>query len=496
MIKSLRLKKVHVNGIRVVGIVGFIAIFFVIITVPNIGNVDVSESFDIVPQSAEDILNEAKGIGQYSVVDTDIIFTESNDSILQQFLDSQNIDSPLATEKFGVEIQTALFDSNGNKSLNSTTFGIAQLSVTDEQGRLLDLGSIQTSFLGFTRNMEKSTNIWGTVKFYLDDDLIDTKRIWASSSNQQKTPLFLVSSLSFVEANIDYARLSEIDSQINSLKQQISVLKNEIISLGEQTCTNCSVRDTELKIKDERIDAIKDNIISLNAELSILNSKIDNRLPVSPSFSDRKTNFTFTLSDEGRNWTDKSEHYYRVVLTKIHANIDSDKNFKVFSWSGENIVYELKVKVDESKIVRFDSVTNESLNIFKSDGTFSVTSPINNVYSGSSFPSQSSSVPLPVSFELFVKSTGRTLGVIDNKSFVPSAPSTTYCGGYPKQVCNSTVTKAYWNNPIITNMPRGTDLQLKSSDGNIFEFKTSESQKNYYISCNVSSCTSNFGYSR
>ena len=466
------------------GIVGLVVIFLVFLTVPNIGNTNPFESVDIVPQSAEDIVNEAKGINQYSVVETDELFTESNDSVLQQFLDSQNIDSPLSTEKFGIEIQTALFDSDGNKSLNSTIFGVSQLSVLDEQGRILDLGSIQTSFLGITRNIEKSANIWGTVKFYLDDNLIDTKKIWASSSNQQKTPLSVVSSLSFVESNADYIRISEVENQI-------SVLRNEIITLSEQYCTvPCYGRDTEIRIRDDKIDL-------LNIELKTLNLKTVDKLPASPLFSERKTNFTFTLSDEGRDWTNNENHYYRVVLTDVNASIDSDNDFKKFSWNGEYVAYELKVRVDESKIVKFDVTTNQAVSIFKSDGTLSVTSPIINVYgNGGLQPTQSTGTLLPISYELFIKSTGKSLGIIDNKSFVPSSFLATYCGGYPRQVCATVVTFAYWKNPVITDIPRGTDLQLKSSDGSMFEFKSSESQKNYYISCNVSSCTSNFGYSR
>ena len=68
-----------------------------------------------------------------------------------------------------------------------------------------------------------------------------------------------------------------------------------------------------------------------------------------PTSFDRPKAFTFTLSDEGRDWEDKSEHTYRVVLTEVNANLDSNKDFKQFSWKGENIVYELKVTVDEKK---------------------------------------------------------------------------------------------------------------------------------------------------
>ena len=488
MVISLRLKKIHVNGIRIIGIVGFAVIFLVFLTIPNIGNTNVFKSVDIVPQSAEDIINEAKGIGQYSVVDTDELFTESNDSILQQFLDSQNIDSPLSTEKFGIEIQTALIDSFGNKSLNSTIFGVSQLSVLDEQGRILDLGSMQTSFLGLTKNPEKSVNIWGTVKFYLDDDLIATKKIWASSSNQQKTPLFIVSNLSIVESNIDHARISEIENQI-------SVLRNEIISLGEQSCVNCNGRDTEIRIRDDKID-------SLNKELILLESKIDEKLPSSPSFSDRKTNFTFTLSDEGRNWANDSVHYYRVVLTEVNANIDSDNDFKKFTWSGEYIAYELKVTVDEAKIVRFDVTTGKPISVLKSDGTFSVNSGIRayyQLYAGGIAEEliTSTNPPLPVSFQVFLKDTNKLLGVIDNTSFNLNRVEQTNCNNYSCYVYVSV--NPVWKNPIISDIPRNTDLLIKTSDGKSIQYKTPLSQHNMFVSCenyDNPKCTSNFGYSK
>ena len=472
----MRLKKVHVNSIRVVGILGLMAIVFIILTVPNVSQTNPLESVEIVPQSAEDIINEAKGIATGSIVDTDVKYTESNDSLLTQFLDSSGSDLPLSTEKFGIEVQTALFDSNQNKYLNSTVFGVSELSVLDEQGRVLDLGSIQTSFAGVTRNTEKSINIWGTVKFYLDDNLIDTKKLWASSTNQKSVPLFVVSNLSFVDANVDYARISTIEDQIISLK-------NEIISLGEQSCVNCNGRDTEIRIRDDKITA-------LNIELVQLKIKIDEKMPSSPSFSDRKTNFTFTLSDEGSDWKDGDDHYYRVVLTDINASIDSDNDFKEFSWSGEYVAYELKVKVDETKTVVFDIINNNAIQIFKSDDTVFVTSPICcTVDAGASSPK------LPVSLEFFVKNTGKSLGVLDNNKFVSGTYGSARCGGYPVQVCSTPVaTTGHWNNPALSGIPRGTDIVVKVSNGNIIEFKTPVTQHNYFISCNEK-CTSDFGFS-
>ena len=407
------MKKVHVNGIRVIGVIGFAIIFLVFITIPNIGNTNPFESVDIIPQSAEDIINEAKGINQYSVVETDQLFTESNDSVLQQFLDSQNIDSPLSTDKFGIEIQTALFDSDGKKYLNSTTFGVSQLSVLDEQGRLLDLGSIQTSFLGFTRNVEKSTNIWGTVKFYLDDELIETKRIWASSSNQQKTSLLLVNNLSF--------------------------------------------------------------------------DSTDKILPINPLFSDRKTNFTFTLSDEGRNWVDGSEHYYRVILTDIHAIVDSDGDFKKFSWNGENIAYELKVKVDGSKKVVLNT-DNKVISVLKTDGELHLCGQNKLDATRGGFPSVNAS-PYPVS--VMYSDGTKIFDAVFSGIPTESASERVSSGAFVIGKCD-----------VFIGIPRASDIVFVIN-GVSYQVRTPSNQQNYNESAYFDSgyaitpkYRSNFGFTQ
>lgn len=225
-----------------------------------------------------------QAIQEYSIIETNRVFTESDQSLVEQFLDESGL--PSSSEKLAIEVQTVLFDSDQKQYPTSTIIGIPELSVTDEQGRVLDLGTIQTSFLAISANTEQQFNLDGTVKFYLDDDLIATKKIYGSDSNKQ------------------------------------------------------------------------------NHELSIIDS-----LP--PTSFDRPKAFTFTLSDEGRDWEDKSEHTYRVVLTEVNANLDSNKDFKQFSWNGENIVYELKITVDDLKKVVLDD-QNNAISIFKDDSTIQI----------------------------------------------------------------------------------------------------------------------------
>ena len=97
-------------------------------------------------------------------------------------------------------------------------------------------------------------------------------------------------------------------------------------------------------------------------------SLVDNLPPIT---FDRPKAFTFTLSDEGSDWEDKSEHTYRVVITDISAELKSNKDIEKYSWSGEQIAYELKVKLDETKKVVLGE-DNYAISILKNDSTIQV----------------------------------------------------------------------------------------------------------------------------
>ena len=264
-------------------------------------SLDFSSGDQEVTQNTQDAIN----LFLSSVVDTNTVFTESDQNAIEQFLDDSGVGF---TEKFGIQTSVALLDSDSNiVDTPSSILGISQLSVTDDKGNLLDLGAIQTTMKGISQSKETSVNIWGNVNFFLDDTLVDTKKIWASGQNVNTLDLSLVDSLTFDNTNTN--------SQFSS------------------------------------------DIKSANA----------------PSFSQQeKRNHTFTLSDEGRNWTDDSKHTYRVVITEVHAKLDSDKDVKEFNWSGQYIAYELTVTVVSSKkvVLQNDAGGNpKAVEIFKSDNT-------------------------------------------------------------------------------------------------------------------------------
>ena len=149
-------------------------------TITTVYESDIVSSDDINMDQA--IIDQA--IQEYSIIETNRVFTESDQSLVEQFLDESGL--PSSSEKFGIEVQTVLFDSDQVQYPESSILEIPQdpLSVVDDQGRVLDLGSIQTSFLGITtdsqRGSEQQFNLDGTVEFYLDDELIATKKLYLS----------------------------------------------------------------------------------------------------------------------------------------------------------------------------------------------------------------------------------------------------------------------------------------------------------------------------
>jgi len=297
---------------------------------------------------------------ELSIVETERVFTESDQSLIEQFLDENDL--PSSSEKFGIEVQTVLFDSFQSQYPSSSILSIPALELTDSEGRLLDLGSIQTSFLGILSNSDRGSettfNLDGTVKFYLDDTLIITKKLFASEQSQSKTH-----------------------------------------------------------------------------ELSIVDSI--------PSF-DRPKAFTFTLSDEGKDWVDGSEHTYRVVVTDINAELLSNNDIEKYSWNGEKIAYELKVKLDETKKVVLNE-NNNAVSIFKDDSTIQIC--------GTAIVDRGSSKIHGMSFTAFPPSvvvtdtSGLILASVDFTPLSPDFGKTKT----QKLVANSCSEK-------IDGIPRGTDV--------------------------------------
>jgi hypothetical protein len=209
--------------------------------------------------------------------------------------------------------------------------------------------------------------------------------------------------------------------------------------------------------------------------LSLLDTlSINNNIAVAPSFSaQEKKNHTFTLSDEGRDWTHDSEHTYRVVITKLHANANSEQDSKEFHWTGQHIAYELKVKVDEKKKVVYD-YTGKAIQVFKSDNTLQLcgqTTQQEVPYKG--WHNHQANPP-----DVVIKDLDGN--ILLDVSFDPSQVQHGKFGG--KHAFGSLWSSSSCSEAFV-GIPRNADLTFEI-DNQSYNIHTDSSQKNYYVNAN------------
>lgn len=297
-----------------------------------------------------------------SVVETNFVYTESDQSLIQKFLDETN--SPLGTEKFGIETQVALWDSDQQLYTQSNILGVSQLSVTDEEGRLLDLGRVQITLESISKNVELNADVWGKIVFYLDDNVVGEKYFWGSD---QKTDRLELSIIDPGEMNFELEPNRELDLAISQKQAQLDAIiqaeKNESIR------TSTASRFTPASQGYYDLVATKPTVIAELNELRNQRSESDVKRALPPAFSvQEKKNFTFTFEDEGLGWNHDEVHVYRAVIEEVHAKLSSDNDHKEFHFNGQFIAYELEMKVNGKKKVVLNS-DNKAVEIIKSDIT-------------------------------------------------------------------------------------------------------------------------------
>lgn len=226
---------------------------------------------------------------------TKVFVTPPNMTGIDNVLDS--IKAPSGTQKLVISVNSILFDSDQKQyplttyeklspvitsligydllpSFVSTGF-VKPLSLTDQSGHILDLGTVQVSFTALT-DSDQQISVTGKMRAYLDDKVVSEKTIYA---------------------------------------QGIAVNK--------------------------KIDLLLDN----------------------------KNAFTFTFSDEGKDWIDKSTHIFKVTLVGLTATTTTGTTSVSYS-SGVNefLAYLLPMTLDGSKKTIL-GVDNKAVSIFISDDT-------------------------------------------------------------------------------------------------------------------------------
>ena len=131
--------------------------------------------------------------GQLSEVDADIVYTQPDLSKVQNWLDQAGCGVTCGSEKFGINTNVVLFDSAGKRFPFSTFLSIPATtqSLIDEQGNLLDLGSVQVGLSGVTKSEGKIT-VTGKIKILLDDVIIADRQFAGQGFTINKTLLLKI----------------------------------------------------------------------------------------------------------------------------------------------------------------------------------------------------------------------------------------------------------------------------------------------------------------
>ena len=232
--------------------------------------------------------------------------------------------------------------------------------------------------LGITKNVEATTDVWGNVQFFLDDNMIDEKKIWASGSNTQKSQLSFLDSLSFTFETLNPNFMQpiapidqELEDELELLKGFLRIINNASESQRIQMANKLNVPTVDRGVIKAELESRILFLISIRPTVdAIVPSSVARVIPPPLSLQEKR-NHTFTLSDEGRDWVNDSTHYYRIIITELHAFVNSENDNKEFNWQGQHIAYELKVTVNPNKvvIVKDSNGVSKAIEVLKSDGT-------------------------------------------------------------------------------------------------------------------------------
>ena len=407
---------------------------------------------------------EALDLYIQSVIDTDVVFTDSNDPLIQRFLDESGIGF---SETFGIVTTVGILSPDGSVDTQLSSFGIAEtspLSLIDSSGVLRDLDTIQIVLDAQSKQTESSINVWGKLQFYEDDNIVPNgeKFIWGSGSNTDSLTLSIVDNLSF-----EFTKDSDL---LIDIAEQEAVVENLRIEYdrraGNQDNTGRFVPDPTLPALQEQINI---EMSKLDALKNSQGTIIKRAFP--PSFSEQeKRNFTFTLKDEGQNWVDQQEVTYRAVLTDVHAEINGADGMKKFDWLGQEVIYELDLKVDGAKRVILDEDLISKIEVLKSDNTIKLCGSWIYQYGAKDVSGVSS----------YQSRNPPNVTVIDSNGdvLVEASHGVSPSGGSSGSSCST-----------FTGIPRGSELKFNLSTGESITVNTGGSQENFIISASPSGGT-------
>lgn len=200
--------------------------------------------------------------------------------------------------------------------------------------------------------------------------------------------------------------------------------------------------------------------------------------------------FTFTFADEGKTWTDKSTHVFKIIITKIQATSGIGSNTNSFSTNSQFLAYLLPMTVDQSKITVI-GYNQKAISIFQSDDTISTCGS----YQG-------------FTFQQYGQSSGSGGGTTVTTSGGVDAPNAdVYSNGFVIASSGSASSANSYgnvNDPVLTHpqngkfctspvsgIPRNADVTIVVGNAR-FDVHTPVTQYSYIYDCSTGTCKNNF----
>jgi len=294
------------------------------------------------------------------------------------------------------------------------------------------------------------------------------------------TPKFAIQS-SIIILNPDGKTLKVSNVTESELVKQLSLYTNtgEIIDLdsfqsgftgiGTKNYANLEVKATVKFCLDTKCDEKKLYAKGTTIKNQLKLYFVDNFQP--QSLFSKKFDYTFTIADEGENWTNGSTHYYRIILSDITFT-DLVTN-EVWSFFGDEIVYELAMTVDDQKSVVFDKDLNQAVSIFKKDNVF--TSCASSGATGVGFGNSS---PPPTTTPI--------IKITVNGIYYDTIPSLIgITTPFSQEFLNQHIVSGQYVSPAIckkVNLPRNSEITINIV-GTDYKFFTPKSQANFSLEC-------------
>lgn len=347
-IKSKNIKVIAGSGLGILAVTLLVVAFGIFDLPTNETTLTISdlEDGDILPTGPPITTITSNSSEPITTIPQNVTIAETKDPF-QNFLEVIGFQS---IDQFGVGTFVTLKDIQGNEKTSSSILAVPLLSLETPEGFFPS--ELNVRFFGVLKDQEAvSLNLEGTVDFLIDQQVIETKKLFQSSSiiDANQIELFVVDS---IPAPFDQ-RVLEFNYQFD--EETIDPTPALLLQFPEGSIFSCPVK-TNVLVEEQSI------IIAI-AELKAT------KLVVSPDIGGMFTrcigDLNILLSElQGAPIT---EHTFRIIIKDLIGTYQAAGKDNIINWSGEFIAYELDFTIDK-RLITIINEDQQVVSVLKNDG--------------------------------------------------------------------------------------------------------------------------------